>query len=173
MSKSPHRSFARITRNDLARLARIALDDFSDLCRRQKYSCRYVDRLRPICLCQGAARHYVQGDRGVQDFDLWGFFDEVRGHPFPYRRCGKHDFGPSKFGHNPEDGDAFKGRRVDVIGRSISISKDQTPIETVQRYLREASTVSASPLAERPVIVVWPNRNCGKDIWDGLSALAA
>jgi hypothetical protein len=40
------------------------------------------DRLRLICLCQGAARHYVHGDRGVADFELWGFFEEVRGHPF-------------------------------------------------------------------------------------------
>jgi hypothetical protein len=33
VSKSPHWSFARVTRNDLARLAQIALDDFADLCR--------------------------------------------------------------------------------------------------------------------------------------------
>jgi hypothetical protein len=72
--------------SDLARLAQIALDDFADLCQRQEYSRRYADRLRLICLCQGAARHYVHGDRGVWDFDLWGFFEEVRGHPFPYRR---------------------------------------------------------------------------------------
>ena len=166
MSNSPHRSFARITRNDLARLAQIAFDDLTDLCRRQKYSRRYADRLRLICLCQGAARHYVHHDRGVQDFDLWGFFEEVRGHPFPYRRRGERDFGPSKFGRNPDDGDAFKGRRVDVIGRSIRMPKNETPIEAVQRYLREARTESATLLAERPVIVVWPSKNCGRVVWD-------
>jgi hypothetical protein len=167
VSKSPHRSFTRITRNDLARLARIALDDFYDLCRRQKYSRRYADRLRLICLCQGAARHYVHGDHGVHDFDLWGFFEEVRGHPFPYRRRGKHDFGPSRFGRNPDDGNTFKGRPVDVIGRSIRMPKNEKrPIEAVQSYLRNAATVSASLLAERPVIVVWPRKNRGKVIWD-------
>jgi hypothetical protein len=170
MSNSPHRSFARITPNDLARLAQIAFDDFADLCRRQKYSSRYADRLRLICLCQGAARDYVHHDRGVQDFDLWGFFEEVRSHPFPYRRRGEHDFGPSKFGRNPDDGDKFKGRRVDVIGRSITMPKNQTPIEAVQHYLHEARTKSASLLAERPVIVVWPHKYCGKVIWDGLGA---
>jgi hypothetical protein len=77
VSNSPHRSFARIIPSDLARLAQIALDDFADLCQRQEYSRRYADRLRLICLCQGAARHYVHGDRGVWDFDLWGFFEEV------------------------------------------------------------------------------------------------
>jgi hypothetical protein len=98
---APHRSFARITPNGLARLAQIALDDLADLCRRQKYSRRYADGLRLICLCQGAARHYVYHDRGVWDFDLWGFFQEVRGHPFPYRRRGEHDFGPSNLGETP------------------------------------------------------------------------
>ena len=48
MSNSPHRSFARITRTDLARLAEIALDDFADLCEQQKYSRRYAGRLRLI-----------------------------------------------------------------------------------------------------------------------------
>jgi hypothetical protein len=168
VSNSPHRSFERITPSDLARLAQIALDDLADLCRRKKYASQYTDRLRLICLCQGAARHYVHRDRGVQDFDLWGFFEEApNGHPFPCRRVGKHDFGPSKFGRNPKDGDAFKGRRVDVIGRSIRMSKHKTPIEEVQRYLREARTKSsASLLAERPVIVVWPNKYCGRLIWD-------
>jgi hypothetical protein len=165
MSKSPHRSFARITRTDLARLAQLAHDDLVDLWRRQKYSRRYAGRLRLICLCQGAARHYVHHDHGVQDFDLWGFFQEVRGHPFPYRRRGEHDFGPSKFGRNPDNGDEFEGRRVDVIGRSIRIPKNKTPIEAVQDYLGEARTKSASLLAERPVIVVWPVKKLGRIIW--------
>ena len=169
MSNSPHRSFARITPDDLARRAQIALDDFSDLCRRQKYASRYADRLRLICLCQGAAHHYVHNHRGVWDgvwdFDLWGFFEEVPGHPFPYRRRGEHDFGPSKFGRDPDD-DAFNGRKVDVIGRSIRMPKNETPIEAVPRYLREARTKSASLLAERPVIVVWPVENNGRVIWD-------
>src|SRR3984893_10101220 len=93
--------------------------------------------------------------------DLWGFFEEVPGHPFPYRRRGEHDFGPSKFGRDPDD-DAFKGRKVDVIGRSITMPKNQTPIEAVRHYLREARTKSASLLAERPVIVVGPSENRGR-----------
>jgi hypothetical protein len=169
VSNSPHRSFARITRTDLARLAEIALDDFADLCERQKYSRRYAGRLRLICLCQGAARHYVHHDRGVQDFDLGGFFEEAQGRPFPCRRRGEHDFGPSKFGLNPKDGDAFKGRRVDVIGRSIRMSKTKTPLEEVQRYLREAGTKSAALLAERPVVVVWPGKCRGRVIWNAPS----
>jgi hypothetical protein len=122
--------------------------------------------LKKLATRQANAERYVHGDRGVHDFDLWGFFQEVRGHPFPNRRRGKHDFGPSKFGRNPDDGDTFNGRRVDVIGRSIRMPKNETPIEAVQSYLRDAATVSASLLAERPVIVVWPYRNCGRVIWE-------
>ena len=154
MSNSPRRSFARITPNDLARLAQIALDDFADLCQRKEYCRRYADRLRLICLCQGAARHYVHHDRGVWDFDLWGFFER------------SPVIGPSKFGRDPDNGNAFKGRKVDVIGRSIRMPKNETPIESVPRYLREARTRSASLLSEPPVIVVWPIENRGRVIWD-------
>lgn len=167
MSNSPHRSFEKITRDDLARLAQIARTDFADLCRRQDYSRPYEDRLRLICLCQGAARHYVHGDRGVQDFDLWGFFEAIPGHKFPPRRRGTYDFGPSKFGRNPDDGARFKGRRVDVIGRSISMAKHETPIESVRRYLSEKRTLSARLLAERPVVALWPEYHFEQIIWEG------
>jgi len=166
MSNSPHRSFEKITRDDLAHLAQVARADFADLCQRKEYSRPYLDRLRLLCLCQGAARHYVHGDRGVQDFDLWGFFEVIPDHKFPPRRRGKHDFGPSKFGRNPDDGNSFKGRRVDVIGRSISMAKNETSMESVRRYLREKRTTSASLLAERPVIALWPVNYFDQVIWD-------
>jgi hypothetical protein len=161
MSNSLHRSLARIIPDDLARLARIAFDDFADLYQWQKYSRPYADRLRLICLCQGAARHH-DGDRGVWDFDLWGFFEEVPGHPVPYRRRGEHDFRPSKFGRASDAGDAFNGRKVDVIGRSIRMSRNETPVEAVQCYLREARSESAVRLAERPDVVVWPAKFRGR-----------
>jgi hypothetical protein len=167
VSSSPHRSFERINLDDLAKLAQIALDDFADLFRRKEKSRRYAGGLRLICLCQGAARHYVHGDNGVQDFDLWGFFQEIAEHRFPARRRGRRDFGPSRFGRNPDDGDNFKACRVDVIGRSISMPKAETAIESVQRYLREGRTKSAALLAKRPVIVVWPDKDRGRVIWDG------
>jgi hypothetical protein len=96
-----------------------------------------------------------------------GFFEAIPDHKFPPRRCGMHDFGSSKFGRNPDDGDSFKGRRVDVIGRSISMAKNETPMESVLRYLRVKLTDSARLLAERPVIVVWPENCFGQIIWNG------
>lgn len=166
MSKSPHRSFARITRRDLERLAAIATADLKDLFRRKAHLRSHASRLLLICLCQGAARHYVHGDRGVHDFDLWAFFKQVPGRPFPYRRQGQHDFGPSKFGHNPEDGDRFVGRQVGVFGRSISARASETPVETVKRWLCEAPTKSARLLSQQAAVVIWPRRDFGSVIWD-------
>ncbi len=165
MNDSRHRSFELIAADDLARLAQIAVADFSDLFRRSDYSRPYADRLRVICLCQGAARHYVHGDRGVKDFDVWAFFDALPSHPFPWRRRSRRDFGPSRFGHNPDDRPNFTGRRVDVIGRSISMDRNKTPIAAVQGYLREARTTSARLLSQRPVVVVWPAADQGRVIW--------
>jgi hypothetical protein len=39
-------------------------------------------------------------------------------------------------------------------------------MDALQRYLRETRTKSASLLAERPVVVVWPVKNRGRIIWD-------
>lgn len=65
----------------------------------------------------------------------------------------------------------FKGRRIDVIGRSIRMPGNETPIKAVQDYLGEARTKSASLLAERPVIVVWPGKYLGRFIWDPQSVV--
>jgi hypothetical protein len=113
----------------------------------------------------GAARHFVHEDRGVHDFDVWGFFAEIPNHPFPPRRRGKRDFGSSRFGRNPDDGPDFKGRRVDIVGRSIPMPTTGTSIESVQCYLREGLTESARLLAKRPVIVAWPEKGLGQIIW--------
>jgi hypothetical protein len=34
----------------------------------------------------------------VKDFDVWAFFAEHPARPFPHRRRGRKDFGPSRFG---------------------------------------------------------------------------
>jgi hypothetical protein len=169
MSKSPHRSFAHIDKQDLERLSDIALHDFDDLFRRRPYSHTYKSRLLLICLCQGAARHYVHGDRGVHDFDLWGFFEELPDHPFPYRRQGSHDFGQPKFGHNPEDGDRYVGRQVGVFGRSIGKRRSETNIQAVQRWLRDAHTESSKLLAQQPAVVIWPRSELGRIVWDSVA----
>jgi hypothetical protein len=159
------RSFERITIADLSHLAELGMNDFAGLFERSPYSRPYRDRLILMCLCQGAARHYVHRDRGVNDFDVWGFFRRLPGRPFPYRRRGTQDFGPSRFGRNIESG--FGGRRVDVIGRSIEVGRSESAIHAVQRYLDEGRTDSAHLLSLRPAIALWPAENLGRVIWEG------
>jgi hypothetical protein len=64
MGNSPHRSFEQITRNDLVKLAEFAMADFAGLFKAQPYSAAYKGRMRLLCLCQGAARHFLYADRG-------------------------------------------------------------------------------------------------------------
>ena len=171
MSKLPgqYRSFKRITHTDLKRLAYLTLVDLRSLFERKSHSRAYADRLLLLCLCQGAATHYVRGDRGINDFDVWAFFKTHPKYVFPYRRRGMVDFGPSRFGCNSKDKASFTGRRIDVIGRAIAVKNKEKPIVALQRYLLEAPRVS-SPwhLARQPVVVVWPVSLRGRVIWEGL-----
>jgi hypothetical protein len=130
MSNSRNRSYEKITRGDLGHLANLALTDFKSFFQRNARRHPYSDRLMLVCLCQGAARHYVDpyrvlsSDRegGVHDFDVWGFFRQHPDErPFPPGRQGFADFGLSRFGRDPDDEPRFTGRRVDVLGRSIEV----------------------------------------------------
>lgn len=165
MSDSPNRSFEKIALSDLHRLAQLAIQDLNGLFERKAHSAKHRDRLMVLCLCQGAAQHFVHGDRGVQDFDVWAFFSAGSEGAFPARRRGKVDFGLSRFGSNPEDGPSFKGRRVDIIGRSIDHRPSETPEAAVRRYLKSRKTESAKLLAERPVIALTPKEKAGHVIW--------
>jgi hypothetical protein len=176
MSNSANRSFERITAGDLRRLSTLALADSGGLFQRYERWRPYRSRLMLICLCQGAAVHYVTPQKGaasdrsggVNDFDVWGFFrDRTNDRPFPFRRHGRQDFGPSKFGRNPNEEARFTGRRVDVLGRSIEKRCSEAPIEAVRRYLQISNTQSARRLAERPVVVLWPSTWRGRVIWKG------
>jgi hypothetical protein len=174
MSNRANRSFAVITADDLKHLAQLALSNFDDFFTRNP-SHPYLRRLRLICLLQTAAKHFVEPDKclepnqrwgGVNDFDVCGFFQAIPGRfLYPQRKC-TMDFGPSKFGHHPED-EGFTGRRVDVMWRSIKMQPSETPIESVQRYLRNAPPKSSAGRywTVKPVVVLWPSEHLGQVIW--------
>ena len=167
MSNSPHRSFEKIETADLARLADLAVADFNALFDRRPLSGVYRGRCFLICLCQGAAQHFLHHDRGVQDFDVWAFFNPHASMPFPPRRRGIADFGLSRFGKNPDDGEFFVGRRVDIMARSIEIGAEEDEVQALQRYLREKGTRTAWCLSRRPAIVIWPPERRGEIAWGG------
>jgi hypothetical protein len=159
------RSYERLTSDDLARLAVIAKDDQdARLARRPRWS-PYADRVLCVALCQGAALHYVDGRNGVKDFDVYTFYAEHSAGPFPYRWRTAADFGQSRFGRYPGDPDSYRGRRVDLIGRSLDVSPDADPVEAVRRYLVAGHTETARQLAMKAVVLLEPEPLRGKVVW--------
>ena len=160
------RSCERITGADLARLGEFALLDLAGLVDRETATGRrYRHRLLCIALCQGAAQHYVDGENGVKDFDVWSFFAADPAGPFPYRRRVERDFGRSKFARHPADPPRFVGRRVDLGGRSLSVLPAADPVESVRSYLAGGRTETARRLSEKPVVLLWPAGLRGRVIW--------
>jgi hypothetical protein len=160
------RSCELITGADLARLGELALLDLVGLVERETATGRrYHDRLLCIALCQGAAQHYVDGENGVKDFDVWSFFAAHPAGPFPYRRRVERDFGRSRFSRHPADPPRFVGRRVDLGGRSLPVSPEADPVDTVRSYLAAGRTKTARRLSEKPVVLLWPAGLHARVIW--------
>jgi hypothetical protein len=109
--------------------------------------------------------HFIDATTGIKDFDVWTFFAEVRGRPFPARRQVARDLGPSRFGRSPSRRRVFAGRRVDLLGRSLAAPPEADPVDAVQRYLAEGRTVTARKLAEKAAVVLEPRRLRGRVIW--------
>jgi len=108
------RSLEKITVTDLQRLVAIARADREDLFRRKPDLGKlYAGQLICVTLCQGAALHYIDGQNGVKDFDIWTFFREHSKLPFPYRRNVPRDFGHPKFGTSPD--------RPDFVGDALTL----------------------------------------------------
>jgi len=160
------RSFEPITDEDLARLSTLARADREDLfARKPLLGQRYAHRLLCVALCQGAALHYLHGRNGVKDFDVWTFYAEHPDGPFPYRRIGRRDFGPSKFGRMPNDIRPYVGRRVDLVARSLPEQPNAHPVEALHRYLQRSRTASAQALASKAVILLDPVSLRGVAAW--------
>lgn len=137
------------------------------------YGREFREALELIALCQGGGLHYAVTHRaarsylhpprqGLKDIDLWCFFRRPGFHPMWQHHV---DFGPSKFGRNPEDRD-YVGRRVDVFGRSISSRPGEDIEAAVQRWLQNGKTGS-SPwhLARKAVVAIYPERLRGNILW--------
>ena len=158
----------RIDAADLLRLAVLAADAEAELFRRNPLgSGRYAGRLLGRVLCQGAALHYVNGDNGVKDFDVWSFYAEHDDWPFPARWRGTKDFGPSKFGRFPGDPPRYAGRRDDLLGRSLPVAPGADPADAIRRYLSARRTKSARALAAKAAVLIHPGSRAGEIVWPG------
>jgi hypothetical protein len=144
------RSYQLITVSDLARLAELAAADRADRFARRPRWQPYADRLLCTALCQGAAKHYVDRQNGVKDFDVYSFYAEDTSlGRFPPRWHTTADFGPSRFGRHPDDNASYTGRRIDFIGRSLKVSPDVDPVEALIGYLTQPRTETARHLPQK------------------------
>lgn len=161
------RSLQPIAKADLKRLCQIALDDLRYFFERYpETGKRYRDRLFAIALCQGAALHYVDKRNGVKDFDVWCFFRAHPDKPFPYRRNASADFGDTKFGKS-RNWEHYAGRRVDLLGRSLVCSIGEPPSEILRHYLEAGHTATARALAQKAVVLIYPETQVGTVVWKG------
>ena len=167
---SEERSFERITKSDLKKLARIARSEHEEFFgRHPEWAMLYRKRLLCVVLCKDAALHFVNGSTGVDEFDVWTFYAEHSEAPFPFQQLSKADFGKSKFGRDAAIPDAYLGRLIELRGRSLDCKPGDDPIDVLQRYLRSGETPSARELREKAVVLIEPERFLGYVVWPSLA----
>lgn len=57
-----------------------------------------LDRAIAVALCQGAVLYFLDGQTGVEDFDVWTFYAAYPGISYPLHRRTVRDLGYEKFG---------------------------------------------------------------------------
>lgn len=165
-----HRSYLPITLADLHRLAGIAAADRAAyFARYPAWAELYAGRILCTALCQGAALHYLYGEAGIQDFDVYTFYAAHPARRWYARRRAVHDFGDPKFGQSA-DRPHFSGRRVDVWGRAIQAQIGDDPAQALQAYLAAGATETARRLAQKAVVLLEPAEELGRVIWPQESA---
>lgn len=156
---SPERLFERLTERDLWQLRAIALEEGEAFfARNQHLAAAYSGRLIGICLCQGAASHYLDPTVGIKDFDLWYFYREHPDVRIPHRARRRIPNG-------------LKGRPIDSLRRAIpdhvvGRSPDD-PAATIMAYLRQRDTQTKRALLKKAVIGLHPDALFGKILWRG------
>ena len=167
---SGERSFERITRSDLKKVARIARSEREEFFERHpEWAMLYRKRLVGVALCKDAALHFVNGSTGVDVFDVWTFYAEHPEASFPFQQLVKADLGKSKFGRDTANPDAYQGRRVELRGRSLDCKPGDDPIEVLQRYLRTGETPSARELRDKAAVLIEPEQFLGYVVWPSLA----
>ncbi len=166
----PSRSYERITKADLRRLARIAQENRDDFfSRHPEFALLYRKRLLCAALADDAALHYMNGLTGFTEFSVWSFYAEHAEAPFPFQLVEHADYGLSKFRRAPDAPEGYTGRRVALHGRSIDAAPDDDPLAALQRYLRAGSTPSARELGQKGVVLIAPDALLGADAWPTLA----
>ena len=173
------RSMALLTRRHLARLSAIADEDRQLFLRGHP---KFRSRVIAVVLAQGAATHFVTGEIGVKDLDVWTFFSLPPSYQrFPADQRHRHvDFGPSVFGRQLYDfgkarheaerqrwerwHDQHEGRRVDLMMRGLKTKPSADPADAVRGWLARRAN-SPRALRRGAVVLVDPPDRRGEIVW--------
>ncbi len=155
MRADPSRRFDPLTSDVLDRLSAIAREDLKARLGRKPRWQPYADRVVCTVLCQGAAMHYVDGSTGVKDLDVWTFFSQIEGEPFPHRWATHRRF----------DRPPFVGHYVDLMTRSLNVPLEADPLDVIRDYLRAGRTNSARYLARKAAVLLDPPLPRGHVAW--------
>jgi len=162
------RSFAPITSRDLERLLELARQDREEFfARYPDWAKSYANRVLGTALCQGAALHYVQGNIGINDFDVYTFYASHPDRRWYAKRIKSRDFGDPKFGRSEISPTEFIGRRVDLLARGLDAPPGSDITEVLVAYLKAPKTRTALELAHKAVVlleprlgtIVWPQKS--------------
>lgn len=123
----------------------------------------YVDRILGTALCQGAACHYVRGDVGINDFDVYTFYAANPERTWYAKRIARLDFGSAKFGCSEVSGRSCLGRRVDLLGRALNVPSGADLTESLRAFLKSPKTGTSWELRKKAVVLLEPRM--GEIVW--------
>lgn len=131
--------------------------DREGLFERRPYLALFRERILCVALCQGGALHYVDGRNGVNDLDVWTFYEREGDHRFPPRRRGVAQY----YGSGLTDW----SERVDMMGRCINKAISPDPVASLHEYLRRPPTGTAWFLAKKAAVLIEPASRLGEVVW--------
>lgn len=160
------RTYIGITPEDLEEIKQYALEELNRFLHEcgspaGKYKV-YKGKLVAICLCQGVAAHFVDGKTGINDVDVWFFFQENEDVKIPNIKNMRYSK-ELKFERLGE-------KRIDFLKKAIrrnifEVSKSSEPTDVLNAFLRSANTASSRELAKKPVIGLYPTSIFASIIW--------
>jgi hypothetical protein len=154
------RAYEPLTVEDLKWLRAFALQEHAAyFVRNPHLTDAYGYSLQCICLCQGAASHYLNTNVGVKDYDIWFFHTE-------------HEFiRLNPRGRLTKNRPSYKGKPIDLIRRSVpkSICDAHTgsPQQIVMTYMRQRNTVTKRLFLKKAIIGLYPADVFATVLWPG------
>lgn len=148
-----------MNKKDLSHLKELALTEHKNFFIRNPHLKKsYSKELIGICLCQGAASHYLNPKIGIKDFDIWHFYEENKNENFPYRA-------------NKPLKNGYKGIQIDFLKREIPTAiiraNKGRPGKSILAYLLQKKTTTQKVLLKKAVIGLYPYKLFGKILWEG------